>query len=175
VDHSLLTTRRLTLRRPTPADVPTILELHADPEAIRHNPSDAVTTVVEARGRFARWDAQWEQCGYGYWVVTAPAPYGVVGFCGLKPVPLGDREVLNLFYRFTPSAWGRGFATEAARRVVSWARDHRPEWTVVARVRPLNVASQKVAVNAGLARAPSLDTAGEDGPDWAYATGAKLE
>jgi hypothetical protein len=45
---------------------------------------------------------------------------------------------------------------------------------VVARVRPLNVASQKVAVNAGLARAPSLDTAGEDGPDWVYASGAKL-
>jgi ribosomal-protein-alanine N-acetyltransferase len=175
--HSLLVTRRLTLRRPIPADVPTIFAVHADPEASRHNPSDALVTVAEARGLFARWDAQWERYGYGYWVVTESAN-GVVGFCGLKPMPLrsfGGREVLNLFYRFAPSAWGHGFATEAASRVVAWARDHCPEWTVVARVRPANLASQRVALNAGLHRTPHLDDVGEDGPDWLYATRAKLE
>jgi RimJ/RimL family protein N-acetyltransferase len=168
VDHELLTTARLTLRRPAPADLPAIFAVHADPAACRHNPSDALRTVAQARGLLARWDAQWRRSGFGYWVVRDPD--GVVGFCGLKPVPMGGREVLNLFYRFAPFAWGRGYATEAATAVVSWASRHRTGWPVVARVRPANTASQRVALRAGLVRVPHLDDTGADGPDWLYAS-----
>jgi RimJ/RimL family protein N-acetyltransferase len=54
--------------------------------------------------------------------------------------------------------------------VVSWAGEHLPEWPIIARVRPGNVASQKVAQRAGLTRAEHLDDLGEDGPDWLYTT-----
>lgn len=82
---------------------------------------------------------------------------------------LNDRRVLNLFYRLDPSAWGRGVATEAATAVVEWTDTHRPDEPVIARVRPANTASQRVAVQAGLRRAEHLDTQGEDGLDWIYA------
>jgi len=167
VDHEVLSTSRLTLRRPVEADVAAIFAVHSDPAACAHNPSDALATVVEARGLFSQWDQQWRSHGYGYWVVADPAE--TVGFCGLKPVRLAGREVLNLFYRLVPAHWGNGYATEAATAVVSWAARHRPDMPVVARVRPANVASQRVAVRAGLVRAPMLDEAGEDGPDWLYA------
>lgn len=82
---------------------------------------------------------------------------------------LQDREVLNLFYRLDPVAWGNGIATEAASTVVKWATTNRPDYPVIARVRPENVASATAAERTGLRRAAHLDTAGEDGLDWIFA------
>ena len=81
---------------------------------------------------------------------------------------LGDAEVLNLLYRFHPDVWGRGFATESATAVTAWARAAHPHDEVIARVRPVNIASHPVAVSAGLVRAPALDATGDDGPDLMY-------
>ena len=49
--------------------------------------------------------------------------------------------------------------------MVGWAARTRPGERLVARVRPGNLASARVAAKAGLVRAADLDTAGEDGPD----------
>lgn len=92
----------------------------------------------------------------------------VIGFCGLKVLSFRDREVLNLFYRFDPAHWGRGYATEAAGAVVGWAGERLPDWPVMARVRVENGASQRVAERIGLTRSPDLDEPGEDGPERMY-------
>ncbi len=94
----------------------------------------------------------------------------VLGVCGLKQMTLHGRTVWNLLYRLDPDVWGRGIATEAATAVVQRAAAHHPDHPVVARVRPANLASARVARNAGLVRAPELDTDGEDGPDQLYAS-----
>lgn len=65
---------------------------------------------------------------------------------------------MNLYYRFTPSAWGQGYATELARTAVALAQTHFPHWPVIARTRAGNIASMRVAERAGLARRPDLDT-----------------
>lgn len=101
---------------------------------------------------------------------AAPSLGVGLGFCGLKLMRLNDTAVLNLFYRLAPSAWGDGVAGEAATAVVAWATEHAPELPVIARVRPDNIASARVAVRAGLHRAPHLDTRGEDGLDLIYIT-----
>jgi ribosomal-protein-alanine N-acetyltransferase len=92
-----------------------------------------------------------------------------LGFCGVKPMELDGMKVLNLFYRFDPSAWGQGFASEAATAVAAWASRQVPDLPLIARVRPANVASQRVAIRAGLIRAEHLDTPGDDGVDWIFA------
>jgi RimJ/RimL family protein N-acetyltransferase len=61
--------------------------------------------------------------------------------------------------------WGHGVASEAASVVVDWALARSPALPVIARVRPENVASARVAIKAGLSRAEGLDTLGEDGLD----------
>jgi RimJ/RimL family protein N-acetyltransferase len=160
-----LRTERLTLRRPQPADIDAILAVHADPLACAHNPSDALASHAEAAKLFACWDTHWRSHGFGYWVVRHQD--ATVGFCGVKYV---DERVLNLFYRFAPASWGDGIATEAATAVVRWAA-RLPGHAVIARVRPDNVASQRVAVRAGLSRAEHLDGEGHDGLDWIYGSG----
>jgi [ribosomal protein S5]-alanine N-acetyltransferase len=165
-----IVTARLALRRPGPADLETIFAIHRDPEACRHNPSDLVDTLAEADHLYSRWDDHWRRHSFGYWVVETRESRKTLGFAGLKVVRFREIEALNLFYRLDPATWGEGIATEAATAVVSWAGRHLPEWPILARVRPANIASQKVARNAGLARAEHLDDQGEDGLDWLFAT-----
>lgn len=162
-----LRTERLTLRQPTPDDVSALLAIHRDPRATAYNPSEALRTTADARRIYDQWDLHWQQHGFGYWVVRNREEAAPIGFCGVKAMTLDDRVVLNLFYRFAPDQWGHGYATEAARRVVQWAGALRPRDSLIARVRPENVSSQRVAANVGLTRISTAD--GEDGPDWIFA------
>lgn len=166
--HEELLSRRLSLRRPVAADVDAILEIHRDPDAVVHNPSDALETRSDAQRLFERWDGHWQRFGYGYWVVRRRGSAEPIGFCGLKTAEFRGRTVLNLFYRFGPTAWGKGLASEAARLVVSWATNWLPGQRLIARVRPANIGSQRVAARAGLERNKDLDDQGIDGLDWIY-------
>lgn len=166
-NHKLLTSR-LSLRRPTPADVDTIFAIHADRRTSIHNPSDAVTTRDEAETLFRRWDEQWRRFGYGYWVLRRRGSPAAIGFCGIKTVAFNGRPAVNLLCRLEPASWGDGLGSEAATAVVEWATEHLADMPVIARVAPENVASARLAVKAGLARAEDLDSPGEDGVDWIF-------
>nr|WP_311132539.1 GNAT family N-acetyltransferase [Nonomuraea gerenzanensis] len=164
-----LLTARLSLRCPVQDDIDAIFAIHSDPATCLHNPSDALTRREETVELFQRWDDHWRRFGYGYWVVRRRGSDRTLGFCGTKVMDLNGMRVLNLFYRFAASSWGRGVAGEAATAVVEWVTERVPDLPVIARVRPANIASQRVAVRAGLVRAEHLDTDGEDGPDWIFA------
>ncbi|ANN17539.1 acetyltransferase [Amycolatopsis orientalis] len=170
-----LRTARLLLRRPLPEDLDAIFALHTDPEACAHNPSDLLETREDAELLLLRWSDQWDQYGFGYWTVRRRDSPESLGFCGVKVAGFGRHVVLNLFYRLFPSAWGSGYAVEAATAAMGWVRAHRPDDLVIARVRPENVASQRVALRAGLVRASDFDTPGEDGADWFYVSGGDHE
>jgi RimJ/RimL family protein N-acetyltransferase len=92
----------------------------------------------------------------------------VVGYCGVKAMSAHGQPVLNLIYRFIPSVWGRGYATEAAIAAAAWVDQNQPDSTLLVRVRPANQASQNVALKAGLRRDPAMDDQGEDGLDLAF-------
>jgi RimJ/RimL family protein N-acetyltransferase len=118
--------------------------------------------------RPAKWDEHWLRFGFGYWVVRRRDSARPIGFCGIKVMQLNESDVVNLFYRFDPAVWGNGLASEAASAVIGWAAQNIPGRALIARIRPQNVASQRVAIHAGLARAKHLDTLGEDGVDWIF-------
>jgi RimJ/RimL family protein N-acetyltransferase len=67
------------------------------------------------------------------------------------------RPVLNTYYRFAPSAWGHGYATEMAGAALGLAQRLLPDMPVIVRTRPANVAARAVAEKLGLMRAPELD------------------
>jgi len=160
-----LRTERLALRHPVASDVEAVLRIHQAPEAVAHNPSDAIEDQAGAERLLQRWIDHWRRNALGYWAVSWSDDPSVFGFCGIKVMSLRDRPVANLFYRFDPCVWGRGVASEAASVVVDWAVARSPALPVIARVRPDNVASARVATKAGLSRVRGLDTLGEDGLD----------
>src|SRR5215469_13602912 len=134
-------TARLVLRRPRAEDGPAVFRVHGDPETNRYNPHGPHADLPASEETLRIWLRGWEEDGYGYWAVTHAPGSEIIGFGGVRRFEWRDREVLNLYYRFAPSAWGHGYAAEMARTAVELARTHVGGLPVVARTRPPNVPS----------------------------------
>jgi [ribosomal protein S5]-alanine N-acetyltransferase len=153
----LVRTERLVLRRPTAEDGPAMFAVHGDPRTNLYNPAGPDPDLAASEETLRAWLRQWDEVGVSYWVVTLPTDGEVIGFGGVRGINWSDRDVLNLYYRFTPVAWGHGYATETARAAVELAREHLSALPIVARVRTVNIASARTAERAGLVWRPDLD------------------
>ncbi|MFO2548350.1 GNAT family N-acetyltransferase [Alicyclobacillus cycloheptanicus] len=151
-------TNNLILRMPIPEDSPFVLSIEGDPATNRYRPSGPMKNLNEAEEKVEEWRKDWLTYGYGYWVAVWPPQSDVIGVGGIRRYHWRERDVLNLYYRFSPKAWGHGYATELARVAVQMARDHIPELPVVARIRSSNTPSIRVAEKIGLQHRPDLDT-----------------
>ncbi|HEY3873029.1 MAG TPA: GNAT family N-acetyltransferase [Actinocrinis sp.] len=143
-------TERLLLCLPDPAtDADAYFAINADPAANRHNPQPLIADPAAGRKPLLDWSRHWAEYGYGYWTVRDPADGSVLGFGGIMP-PFELNPHLNLYYRFRPSAWGRGYATEMGRAALALAAKEAPGIPVAAMIRPSNEPSIRVAERLGL-------------------------
>ncbi len=116
--HPTLYTKRLYLRRFTPADTKALLDILSDPVVNRFLPWFPLTTLAEAEAFYTHRYAPLYQLGKGYAYAVCLAENSVpVGYVNLSP-----EEPYNLGYGLSRAYWGRGIATEAARAVVAQAR-----------------------------------------------------
>jgi RimJ/RimL family protein N-acetyltransferase len=93
------------------------------------------------------------------------APEHVIGVAGLKVAAIkmpGDAafRALNLYYRFRPTAWGRGYAAEAVGAALGHARTLRADLPVCALIRADNEPSRRLAARLGLRESGKVDAAG---------------
>jgi RimJ/RimL family protein N-acetyltransferase len=156
---ALVRTDRLILRLPRLEDENAIFAIHANPETNQHNPAGPMKDLTEAQERISQWIGDWSAHGIGYWCISTLNDPQVIGVSGVRVMEWSGRQVLNLYYRYAPDAWGKGYAAEVAKEAVKAAKIHLPELPVVARTRPTNISSMRVAERAGLVRRTDLDTA----------------
>ncbi len=118
----ILETRRLRVERFTLDDAPFILCLLNDPSFILNIADKGVRTLDDARAYLACDPlAHYERHGFGLWRVSERGTGAAVGMCGLiKRDALDD---VDLGYALLPEFGGKGYALEAARAAVSYARD----------------------------------------------------
>ena len=148
-------TDRLHLRRITEDDVTQIALLERDPAVNTHRtPPTEQESEDAARGYLADWAGD----GLGYWAVERNG--SLIGVAGLRFMTFHLRDTWNLYYRFAPFAWGRGYALEAVEAALETALEQSQKMPVVARTRPGNTHAFALAERAGMTRRKDLDRDG---------------
>lgn len=84
--------------------------------------------------------------GHGRWMVARKETGEALGWCGLK----NEDGVIDLGYRFFRSAWGKGYATEAAQACIDYGFDKLNMPRITGRVLPDNIASCRVLEKVGM-------------------------
>lgn len=145
---TILETERLRLRPRTMADLDDCLAMDFDPEVGRYlYPHGRPSREERRRVLQEQLSGTWPPVG-GAWTVEWCDRPGFLGWCGL--FPLQDSGLTEIGYRFIPTSWGRGVATEAAARVLAHGFQALEIDPIVAVTHPENKASQAVLTKIGL-------------------------
>ncbi|MEE4275659.1 MAG: GNAT family N-acetyltransferase, partial [Thermoleophilia bacterium] len=98
----------------------------------------------------ARVEGHWRAHGFGPLAVVERATGGLVGEGGLQLLEGGPD--VELTYTLARSAWGVGYAPEAAAALLAWGFGALGLTRIVGVVYPANTASQRVLEKVGMRR-----------------------
>lgn len=164
----LLTTARLYLRHFHILDAEPMLHVFGDEEVMRFGEGVQTKEWVEGwlRTCLERYYQTW---GFGPYAVVEQRSHGVLGYCGLFYFPeVNGQPEVELGYRLRRSAWGQGYATEAALAVRDFAFTNLGIRRLIAMIDPGNRPSIRVAEKLGMRYETEVMFAGYDHPDHVY-------
>ncbi len=113
-----LHTQRLTLRRWSQSDVEPFAEMNFDSEVMEFFPK--TLSLEESVDLIRKIEEHFEKNGFGLWAVEIKTTKEFIGFVGLS-IPSFEAHFMpciEIGWRIKRSAWGNGYATEAAKKVV---------------------------------------------------------
>jgi len=117
----MIETERLILRGWMESDK---LPFHAmcnDPAVMEY--LGPVMNVTEIDAAIDRQNGLLDALGHCFWAIERTADRRFLGFCGIKPGPLGTpiEGRMEIGWRLAAEHWGRGYAREAAEACLDWA------------------------------------------------------
>jgi RimJ/RimL family protein N-acetyltransferase len=148
VNVPVLETDRLTMRGFGNDDLDEMAAINADPEVTRWVGDDDGLSREDTWRRMAYWVGHWELRGFGQWALVERETGRMVGRAGLlEPEAWPAIEVGWLVGR---EHWGRGFAPEAGRAAMDWARDELGLTHIISLIEDANERSARVAEKLGM-------------------------
>ena len=144
----ILETPRFILRQFTQANAPLIQQLNNAPEVLKYIPEPTLETTEQALKVLTDIILPQYKNNLGRWAVHLKNDNEFIGWCGLKW--LKENDEIDLGYRFKPSVWGKGYATEAAQHTLNYGLQNLHFKKIVAHAHIDNIASQKVLEKIGM-------------------------
>lgn len=150
-------TERLILRPWRDADYAPFAALNADPEVMRHFPKRL--TREESDALVDRIRARMAERGWGSFAVEVKGGEPFIGFVGpnVPPYAIPCGPCVEVGWRLARSAWGRGYATEAARAALAFGFDTLGLSEMVAFTVTANARSRAVMERLGMSHDPADD------------------
>ena len=145
-----LRTGRLRLRRWRLSDWAPFAALNADPQVMEHFPARLSREDSDAFA--ARIEAHFDRHGFGLWAVEIPDVASFAGFAGLC-VPGFEAHFtpcVEIGWRLGAPHWGRGYATEGARAVLTFGLQTLALGEIVSFTVPGNARSRRVMERIGM-------------------------
>ena len=150
-------TERLVLRRWLQRDRGPFAAMNADPEVMAHFP--AMLSREESDALVERIEAAFDQHGFGLWALEVRSTGTFIGFTGLS-VPgfeAAFTPAVEIGWRLQRSAWGQGYAAEAARATLEVAFDQIGLPEVVSFTSTVNDRSRALMHRLGMTHDPADD------------------
>jgi RimJ/RimL family protein N-acetyltransferase len=164
-----LETSRLTLREWRDADRAPFALMSADPRVMEYFP--AIMSETQSDALFDFIVEGWSR-GYGLWAVEERDSRRFIGFVGLMS-PAWEAPFtpcVEIGWRLAFSAWGRGYATEAAEQSVQWAKTNvdAPRGELVSFTTVANERSRRVMEKLGFTHDDHDDFDHPMVPEWEF-------
>lgn len=159
----VLKSERLLLRPLAETDLDVGIEIGTDPEVMKY-----IGELLTEDGVIQKMPNYIKRCAggcIGIWCVTDRSTKEKFGTAILLPLPIDEDDTnwdlvagdelpdceVEIGYALKQSAWGKGYATEACRRLLKFAFEETPLKEIVAVIDSENTASQNVLRKCGLA------------------------
>jgi RimJ/RimL family protein N-acetyltransferase len=152
-----LMTGRLVLRRWRDSDREPFAALNADPRVMEHFPD--MLSREQSDAMIDRIESMFDDQGFGLWAVEVAGSGEFIGFTGLS-VPRFEAPFMpavEVGWRLARSAWGYGYASEAARRALDVAFDDLGRSEIVSFTTTANTRSAAVMERIGMTHDPADD------------------
>ena len=148
--EKIFETDSLYLRRftDTDADAALILDMNSRPEVLQYLHEPLLQDINHAKEIMRNIILPQYNNKLGRWAVHLRSTGEFIGWCGLKFRP--ERNETDLGYRFIPAAWGKGYATEAAKACLHYAFSVLKLEKVNACAHVENIASLNILQKAGM-------------------------
>jgi ribosomal-protein-alanine N-acetyltransferase len=153
----LCETDRLIIRNWIPqADAAAAFEMYGDPEVMRFiRNGETVESLDAMPEQLQRWIDHYIGPNHqiGFWAVVETKTADVIGNALLTPLPDSNgvpTQNYHIGWQLKRAAWGKGYATEAARAVLDCGFNEFQLPTIYALVNPKNHASLRVAQRLGM-------------------------
>ncbi len=156
----MIETERLLLRVPVLDDVDAVADEIGDPEVMRYVGDGSVRSHDDAVEQIASMRRAWAADGFGRFTVLRREDgfvLGRVGFLAWDPeqwqtgtrAVLGARAEVELGWTLRRTAWGHGYATEAALAARDWSVREFGFTRLISLFYPENVRSMRVGTKIG--------------------------
>lgn len=157
-NSTVLQGERVRLRPWRSDDLAAFAALNADPVVMEYFPD--VLTTEQSDDLAQRIQSGFEKNGFGFWALEIVGVLPFAGFVGLS-VPgssgLPFMPAVEIGWRLCQQAWGKGYASEAARLALAYAFEQLALKEVVAFTTVSNERSQAVMRRLGMCYAQSDD------------------
>ena len=151
----IVETDRLILRNWTDADALPLAAINRDPRVMEFFPEP--WSAEQSDGFLARARAAIAERGYGIFAVEEKSGGRLIGFAGLAPVGFAAHftPATHISWRLARTAWGSGYATEAASAAVNDGFEKRGLEEIVAFTPEWNTRSRRVMEKIGMHEDPN--------------------
>ncbi|WP_037838370.1 GNAT family N-acetyltransferase [Streptomyces sp. NRRL S-337] len=159
--NTYLETERLALRRFTANEADLLIELDSDPAVMRYLTGGIPTPPEVVRDEYLpRILAGYEKWGGNLGLFAAQEKDGgaFIGWFILRPAPEGPLDEVELGYRLRQAAWGKGYATEGSRALLSKAFKELGVRMVWAETMSVNHGSRNIMEKLEMALVDTLPT-----------------
>lgn len=144
--NTITETIRLQLREFRISDAHDLYALNADPEVLRYTGDKAFGSPAEAESFLTNY-RDYDLHGFGRWAVIDRESGDFLGWCGLKR---NEENLVDLGFRLFKSAWGQGYATEAAKACLGYGFESLKLEEIIGRASRENSASLRVLQKLGM-------------------------